>query len=302
MIPAFPEFKKVEVDDRTAVETYTFRYPSYSDFNFTSLWSWDTSEERKISELNGNLVVYFTDYDTNEPFLSFLGSNEIEQTAHTLLAYCESHGLSPSLRLVPEVSVGEPRSVNLSVVEDRDNFDYLYSIPKLVAFAGKEFARKRVILNKFKREHPNVRFEINTLTNPDIQREILVMMDRWVDAKRGGGKEVGGGHERKAIERLCATAEGHPLIVSGLFEAENMLAFSIDEQLSQGNAICHFWRTDTSRGRMYELLIQEKARYLNEHGSLYINQEQDLGVEGLRISKAAYPHEFLKKFVIQTKS
>lgn len=76
MIPQFPEFKIVEVGDREAVESHTHRYPPYSDFNFTSLWAWDTSNERMISELNGNLVVRFTDYATNEPFLSFLGTNK----------------------------------------------------------------------------------------------------------------------------------------------------------------------------------------------------------------------------------
>ncbi len=83
MIPQFPDFKHVEVDDREAVEAHTHRYEPYSDFNFTSLWAWDTSGERMISELNGNLVVRFTDYSTHEPFLSFLGDSQTEHTAKT---------------------------------------------------------------------------------------------------------------------------------------------------------------------------------------------------------------------------
>jgi hypothetical protein len=105
MIPAFPDFKKVEVTDREAVEAHTHKYEPYSDFNFISLWAWDTSGERMISELNGNLVVRFTDYSTNEPFLSFLGTNETEHTARTLIDYCKENGLPTTLKLMPEISV-----------------------------------------------------------------------------------------------------------------------------------------------------------------------------------------------------
>src|SRR3989338_2938897 len=56
MIPQFPQFKRVEITDREAVEAHTHKYEPYSDFNFTSLWAWDTNGERMISELNGNLV------------------------------------------------------------------------------------------------------------------------------------------------------------------------------------------------------------------------------------------------------
>lgn len=57
MIPAFPDFKKVEVSDRGVVEAHTHKYDPYSDFNFTSLWAWDTSNERMISESNGNRIL-----------------------------------------------------------------------------------------------------------------------------------------------------------------------------------------------------------------------------------------------------
>lgn len=56
MIPQFPNFKKAEVADRGAVEAHTHKYDPYSDFNFTSLWAWDTSGERMISGLNSDSI------------------------------------------------------------------------------------------------------------------------------------------------------------------------------------------------------------------------------------------------------
>lgn len=95
-IPRFPIFKSLTISDRLAVEKLLEPFPPYSDFNFTSLWAWDTSEERMISELNGNLVVRFTDYGTNAPFLSFLGVNKTIDTANMLFDYCGANDLAPA--------------------------------------------------------------------------------------------------------------------------------------------------------------------------------------------------------------
>jgi len=37
-LPLFPEFKKLELSDKEAVEKITHKFPSYSDFNFTKIF------------------------------------------------------------------------------------------------------------------------------------------------------------------------------------------------------------------------------------------------------------------------
>lgn len=75
MIPEFPKFKHIELIDKEEIEQITHKYPPYSDFNFVSMWSWDIKGEIRISKLNNNLVVRFTDYLSGNPFFSFLGDN-----------------------------------------------------------------------------------------------------------------------------------------------------------------------------------------------------------------------------------
>ncbi|MEJ0042787.1 MAG: hypothetical protein WDM81_11525 [Rhizomicrobium sp.] len=55
------------------MERITRRFPPYSDFNFLNLYSWDAGERVRLSSLNGNLVIRFADYLTDEPFYMFLG-------------------------------------------------------------------------------------------------------------------------------------------------------------------------------------------------------------------------------------
>lgn len=72
MIPEFPNFKKIELSDQKEIESFTSKFPPYSDFNFTSLWSWDTHTNMQISILNKNLVIRFNDYLSDSFFYSLL--------------------------------------------------------------------------------------------------------------------------------------------------------------------------------------------------------------------------------------
>ena len=49
MIPNFPNFKHVEIKDKPDVEKFTHSFKPYSDFNFISLFAWDTNNQRKIA-------------------------------------------------------------------------------------------------------------------------------------------------------------------------------------------------------------------------------------------------------------
>lgn len=300
MISNFPNFKKVQITDREAVETHTNRCDPYSDFNFTSLWAWDTSGERMISECNGNLVVRFTDYSTHEPFMSFFGTNETEQTARMLIDYSKAEGLTTTLKLVPEVSIEDIRSSVLKVVEDRDNFDYVYSIPKLASLRGNKYMSKRGMTNKFRHMYPETRTEFINLADMHAQENIRNIIDVWEKKKLDEKKKYEVENERAATMRLCETADSHELIATGVFIKNAMVAFSIEELLPDGYAICHFWKADSDHAGIFDFLMQEKAKHLETLGIAYINYEQDLGIFALRRAKNSFrPIHFLKKYTVQ---
>jgi hypothetical protein len=299
MPPAFPEFKKITPEDRAAVEAHTHRFDPYSDFNFTSLWAWDTGSKRMISDLNGNLVVRLTDYATEEPFLSFLGIQQTEQTARTLLDYCAQNALPAALKLVPEISTAGIRPSVLSVSEDRDNFDYIYSVSEHARFAGGEYKRSRNFVNTFVREYPLARIERLDLADAAAQSDLTAVLRAWEERKIESGKTYDLVHEEIAIKRLFQTALSHQLMVTAVFEGDMLCAFSIDELLPNQYAITHFRKADTAYKGIYDFLAQEKAKHFETLGIALLNAEQDLGVEGLRRSKEAYrPVQFLKKYSI----
>ena len=299
MIPIFPNFKKLELTDKEEVEKFTSKFPPYSDFNFTSLWAWDTDGERMISELNGNLVVRFTDYETCEPFLSFLGTTEPERTARELIRFAETSGISPVLRLVPEESIKDLSGSDLLVEEDRDNFDYIFSVSELANLQGIKFKGKRHLAGKFLREYPDISFELKKPNDPAMRKQIVSVFQDWTNKKIADKKAHDFEYEGMAIERLLQITNNKNLIVSCIFLSDVMVGFSIDEILPSRNTVSHFIKADISYQGIYDFLNKKLAQYLSSQGIIYWNWEQDLGIGYIKRSKMSYrPVNFLKKYKI----
>lgn len=299
MLPQFPKFKKIEISDRKAVEAFTKVSPPYSDFNFTSLWAWDGDGERMISKLNNNLIVRFTDYSTHEQFLSFLGNTKPEHTACELIRYAKSQGLAETLRLIPEVSIKDIGSSLLNVQEEKQHFDYIYSIAELASMAGVALKTKRHMANKFEREHPDWRLEVTDLKDVSTQKNILSILHEWGEKKKLINENYELEHEEIAIRRLCETAASHALIVGAVFANNAMRAFTIEELLPDHYSLGHFWKADNQYAGTYDFLARKMAIHLASNGVTHWNWEQDLGVESLRRSKSSYrPISFLKKYSI----
>ncbi len=256
-----------------------------------------------IATLNGNLVVRFTDYSTHEPFFSFLGDGETEHTARTLINYSKANGMPAELRLVPEISTQGIRPSVLTIQEDRDNFDYVYSISKLAVLSGSEYLTRRGKSNKFQRENPGAIVEAIDFADAEAQRSILAITEIWERNKIDERKSYEIEHEREALKRLCATADSHHLVATAIFLNRNMIAFSIEEILSNSYCICHFWKADTLHTGIFDFLMQKKAQHLENQGVALINYEQDLGVPNLRAAKLGFrPSTYLKKYIIDMNS
>src|SRR3990167_9661654 len=183
MIPEFPEFKKLELSDKEDVEVFTKKFPPYSDFNFVSMWSWDIKGEMRLSQLNNNLVVRFTDYLTGDPFFSFLGDNEVNDTIKKLLEFSKSEGLRIKLKLIPECSIKNADITKYNIKEDEDNSDYIYNVQLISEYKGASFSDKRNNVNHFVKSFPKIYVELLNLKDPATQKNILKLDKEWLANK-----------------------------------------------------------------------------------------------------------------------
>lgn len=286
-IPDFPKFKPLELSDQFEVEQWVKRFPPYSDFNFVSLWSWNTTGGIALSWLNDNLVVRFTDYGNGECFLSFLGTNEADRTAAALLEFARAQGFPPELRLLPEETaraLTPNRDLALRPAPEHD--DYVLSVASWSSMAGGRFRNKRNEIAKFERAHgPSVR-PID-LGDPAVQRAITEVFGRWaVQRERSGRGETT--LEALAVRRVFTLHRPGDLLGFGVFVGETLVAYSINERLGNGYAMGHHWKADPAFPGAYSLLLRESCRVFARHGVTLLNIQQDLGEPGLATAKQLY--------------
>lgn len=302
MIPKFPKFALLSIKHKEHLDNHTLPYPPYSDFNFTSLWSWTFRQGTYIAQLDGNLILKFKDYLTNEPFYTFIGTKKISKIIDILLNEAAKDGIPPILKLIPEVTVkAEPELIDrFDIQEDRDHFDYIYSIQEAIDLKGNRYGSKRNFVNRFKKLYESDHMLID-LSDPKTQKQILGLYQIWKSKSAKDPMEIK--NELLAIKNLFKLAKNPSLVNIGIYIQHKLIGFSINEILSNGYAINLFEKADTDYKGVFSYLRHITAVYLSKYGGLFLNHEQDLGIPGLRKSKLSYsPKFFLKKYRITHKN
>lgn len=298
MIPTFPNFKKLELADKEEFEKHTKKYAPYSDYNFVSIYSYDTEDLIKVSQHLGNLVVMFTDYITNKPFLSFIGNTNIVQTIDNLLAYSQNNNLPAELALIPEVAVMTDEDLSqFTISEDADNYDYVLSVDKIKTLSGNKYRGKRNFVNRFIYKYGIQEIKMLDLGSTAIHKEIEDLFFLWEKEKGKTRNETQ--TELTAIRRLLSASSSFNLIPIGIYLDNKLSAFSIDEAVQENYAVIHFEKADTNYTGIFQYLKQSTAQHVATLGCKYINYEQDLAIPGLKQAKQSWgPVSYLKKYRI----
>jgi hypothetical protein len=297
-LPLFPEFKPLELRDRYVVEHLTRRLPPYSDFNFVSMWSWDVYNLARLSTLNGNLVVRFTDYISGEPFFSFVGTSKLNETVETLFDFMRHEGIPPRLKLLPESIAQSLRSRGVMYEPDGGNYDYIMAVDRLKDLPGQKFRVKRKEIHQFVRFFAP-EFRSVDLSSSLVQDDALDVFVKW--ATHRGIERPEEENEYRALCRLLFASREFPDLVAHAAYVDNkMVGFIVSEDLRNKYAMGHFCKADLSvHSGIYAYMLQRHADALWKRGCQFLNTEQDLGHEGMRQNKSSYiPLNHLHKYTV----
>jgi hypothetical protein len=297
MLPRFPDFAPVTLAAKNIIESYTHQYDPYSDFNFFSLWCWDTNHARAFSVLNENLIILITDYATEAPVYSILGQRDIDDTVHHLIAYLEATNQDTTLRYVPGCAAARLNPDTFICTPDRGDFDYIFSLTDLRDLPGRKYKSKRHLLKRFRARYPAARFLQFEQIESTVADSIFSVIERWRQNKEQQQKDYDLDHEFAAIKTLLTNDQPDTLTVSLVLHDETPIAFSIDERLPKQYILSHFSKADHCFSGVYDFMNAEIAKRFLTQGYRWWNWEQDLNEAGLREAKLRYrPVSFLEKY------
>jgi hypothetical protein len=300
MTPAFPHFEPLQRSHEPLIRRITRGLPPYCDFLFSNLYAWNTAGETAISVLHGNLVVHMKDYESDDRFLTLIGTRRIVRTVECLLSFAAGAGLPTELRLVPDITVRSAPELArwFTVRADPSAYDYVYRTADMAILQGADYEDLRTRIHRFARTSAIEPRQLD-MQDPHTQRLVLDLFDRWADQK-GVTREEPARNERTALERYFAVASDPRHLALVLCDgAGEPCAFAMIEILGNGLADGHFAKGDRSIPGSADALRQCIGAFLHNSGIRYLNAEQDLGLPHLRAAKQAWkPCCYLRKFTI----
>jgi len=295
-IPTYPEWTPIELSHQQEIHSLLNQLQDgISEFTFAGLYLFRHNYQYKISltpnscaEHRGKLIVSGTGEDPStgkkEPF--FMLPQGIPGNSFTEELF-KDH---TSLKNLSEQQAEAYRILferkGYCVMQDRNNFDYLYSRKELSELSGRKFHKKRNLVNAFIN---NYNYEEKRITREN-RCDLYAVLKQWTEEKNSRGDFEAAKGAIDLIDTLnlqgCITyVDGAPC------------AYSMGEVYNHGTMFAvHFEKAVGDYKGIYQFINRSFASML-PHSITYINREQDLGDQGLRQSKMSYrPIGFIKKY------
>ena len=175
---------------------------------------------------------------------------------------------------------------------NRSVSDYLYTTEKLIHLTGKKLQSKRNHVNRFKREN---NWQYQTLTgNRALVDECKEMLEKWMVLNEKEDPSLV--YDDSATTQMLYHFEYLDLKGGVIRVDGEIVAFTVGEMLTQDTLVVHVEKAYASMHGAYAIINQQFIE--NEaSGFLYVNREEDMGMENLRQAKLSYqPDILLEKF------
>jgi uncharacterized protein len=299
-LPQFPQFKRLELEDREFIHSHLKQYASpASDYTFTNMFIWKAYYQVQWSLLDGCLLILYNPMQWGYYFLQPVGPSGRVEVTRKMLAWLRDTCDEPEPRIDrgDEFYASELMQVpDLEVEAVRDQWDYVYRAEHLIQLTGRKYHKKKNHVNKFKKTFD---FQYEPITR-DVVDECVHVLKQWCNWRECEKNLIMRAEFEAVYEALVHFTQLN--ITGGLIRVHGTVeAFSMGEMMRDDTAIIHVEKANPKLQGSFAMINQQFAEH-QWSGAVYINREQDLGVEGLRKAKLSYhPDHMVEKHRIRLK-
>ena len=293
MLPEYPQFKPLEIEDLIDISAYLKQInPTICELAPANLLIWKDFDNPKITVMNENLCILIS--PLNEPpfFMEPVGNNKTFETAKACLKHAGRLSRI-SKGFVKQFSESEYRVSCL-----RGQCDYLYETKTLAELKGRKYDGKRNHLKKFGQHFPEYEYVPMELS---FKSAALKLFDEWFESKKGSRffPKLAYTSQKKALEKTFLLFEKINLVGGAILFKNEMKGFILGSPLNKNTVSVHFQYGQPATQGISQVLLWEACRK-SFAPFTYTNLEQDLGIPGLRKAKLSYyPLRLEEKFEIR---
>lgn len=282
-------FKDITLQDRTLINTYLQQEEfMISDISFGNLFIWRLARKIAFCILHDCLIIETT-YINEAPFCFFpIGSGDKKKALLSLHNHYKQKGQNLIFHSIEKQNLDllyEVFGDSITPILNRDRSDYIYKTQDLIELTGRKYHKKKNHLNRFFDEYKGFSFE--TIGENNLS-ELLHVWRKWDNA----GNDIGLQNESKGIISVFENYADLGFLGGLLRFNGEVIAFSFGEVISKNLCIIHIEKADINYRGAYQAINQQLLLHCFSD-ILYVNREEDLGIEGLRKAKLSYNPEFI---------
>ncbi|MCI8611068.1 MAG: DUF2156 domain-containing protein [Clostridiales bacterium] len=288
-------FRKVTERDFIQIDAYYREYANWiysgahriCDYAPGTIKMWHQAYDMEYAFLGNNL--YFSAvFDVGSPrsYLYPLGPDDKEALS-ALREHIQEKG-SGKLSVVPQECVGiveevfeREHIIENSLRAERAWADYIYLKRDFENPTGRKHHRQKNLINRFVRENPEYTCEAIYEKNAP---QVLAYFQKY--ALRNSDTSPVDGLEFPAVCRILQAPDFYGMQGMLLRTEGEICGFTIGE-VYKDTVFVHVEKADKERAGAFQVLSRDFQRSI-AGAALYVNREEDLGLEGLRQSKLSY--------------
>ncbi len=252
-----------------------------SEYSFANLYLFRENHDYEVL-LGDHVFVRGTTYDGHR---FAMPTETLDKMGHACLREALEH--AEVLFPVPESWLPLFPAEEFEAVFNEGDADYLYTVEKMSTYAGRKLHKKRNLMKQF---IENYRHEACPLTAERIT-DARSVLEQW-NAETGlDAAQSDYGPCREALELYEELS-----LCGGIYYAEGEPAgFVLGEEVNEETYVLHFAKARTKFKGVYQFMFNNFAKVLPPK-YVYLNLEQDLDKENLRVFKSSYvPDKMLRK-------
>ncbi|MDR1569964.1 MAG: phosphatidylglycerol lysyltransferase domain-containing protein [Oscillospiraceae bacterium] len=290
-------FCPIRLEDRSTILRYLRYFPENegSECTFSNMFLWAVSDNIEWQIVGGSLLLH-TVTTAGVPCMMMVFSPPDRLCEGLEYAVEAMRALNEPFRMcsLPDWYVARMDACSPGMFRyEREPYhdDYVYETGSLISLAGRDLHGKRNHINKF-----NGLFQGRYSYEPYETNMFAECMDaylRWFE-ERGESPELCA--ERVSVER--ALRYSHALgLVGGVIRVDGKVeAFTLGERITPEMALIHVEKANLSVPGLFTV-INQKFVEQTFADTLWINREEDMGLEGLRKAKRSYrPARMIEKY------
>lgn len=293
------EFHRLTIADKDSVQEVTLASGRRNcNLTFANLVGWQFWFHTEVC-VTGGVVVFRFNIEGQRAYMLCSAVPPSEHLLRLLCADAASVGADLSIMGLEDDHAAAVRMLcPRAVVEpQRNRYDYVYLRQELTEMKGKNLKAKRNHVNKFLSEHPDFEYVGLTPERFDECRQLSMLWRNEVHQDIPYYNEMVRA-EQRAMETVLAHWDELGMRGGCIYADGRLVAFTYGAAVTHDTFDVLVEKADRTVDGAFNIINQQFAAHLPEE-YVYINREEDMGLEGLRKSKLSYhPHELLSYNIV----